>query len=35
MLLVMKVDKRYLHLEEMLVGMAIFVVKRQCSGFLQ
>jgi len=35
LLLVMKVDKRYLHMEEMLDIMAIFVVKKQCSGFLR
>jgi len=27
MLFVMKVNKRYLHIEEMLVGMAVFVSK--------
>ena len=30
----MKVDKQYLHMKEMLVGMAIFAVKGQCSGLL-
>jgi len=30
----MKVNKQYLHMEELLVGMAVFVVKGQCSGFL-
>ena len=30
----MKVDKWYLHMEEMLVDMAIFVVKGQYAGLL-
>ena len=33
-LLVMKVGNRYLHMEEVLAGMAVFVVKEICSEFL-
>jgi len=33
-LLVMKVGNRYLHMEEMLAGMAVFVVKGRCSELL-
>ena len=33
-LLVMKVGNRCLHMEEMLVGMAVFVVKGRYSEFL-
>jgi hypothetical protein len=34
LLLIMKVGSRYLHMEEMLVGLAVFVVKGRYSEFL-